>query len=153
LTSLTVSIVHSRSHSTIDGSPPTMIAPSTRSRSAYLSGLGFSVPKLPGSRIAFVSSLFHLIAYVPSATPDLSLKPKYVTNSPLLRMIPASLVFDESVAERSPSATFTVVEPYVDSPISTSSNALLSYITPADIPRTPSVSVSSPQALDTVAST
>ena len=68
----------------------------------------------------------HLTGYVPLATPDLILKPKYVTEAPLSRMIPASLVFDESVAERSPSAMFAVVEPYPDSPISISSNASLS---------------------------
>jgi hypothetical protein len=88
-----------------------MIAPSTRSRSAYLTGLSFVPPKLPGSRIACVADLSHLIAYVPSAMPAFGAKPKYVTIPPFGRMIPASSLSEASVAETRASARFDVTEP------------------------------------------
>ena len=68
-------------------------------------------------------------------------------------MIPASSVSEASVADTSPSARLDVVAPYADLPISTSSNALLSYVIPAAKPRTPSVLGSEPHAPVTNAST
>jgi len=94
-----------------------------------------------------------LIGYVPSAIPALASKPKYVTRAPFSRMIPESSVSDASVAETRASARFDVVAPYADLPISTSSNAVLSYVIPAEKPRTPSVLGSEPHAFETVAST
>ena len=88
-----------------------IIAPSTRSSSAYLTGLSFVPPKLPGSRIASVSDLSHLIAYVPSAMPAFGSKPKYVTIPPSGTMIPASSLSEARVAETRASARFAVTEP------------------------------------------
>ena len=71
---------------------PSVIEPSTRSTSANVGGTLSSPP--PGWIVTTVSSLTHVIGYVPSLAPSLTLKPKYVTVSPFLAIVPSPVLFE-----------------------------------------------------------